>query len=211
MNRSFRRTAKVLASLTAGLALLAMPAGASAGFLPDVGRVKAWWPLAEGGGQKINDWSGYGNHGFLGSTPQADANDPAWVRGIFNTRELNFGGDDFVTIPGTSSLNNPKFSVSLWVRAPQSPGTFKYLLEQGSKDCTSASFGLSTGNNGGLQYYGWDGANQVPSGGAQPEQIWDGKWHNVIATYNGSSGRLWRGGKGFWGAPRSPPPPRHHH
>jgi hypothetical protein len=195
MYRSPRRTLKVLASITAALAFMAMPSGASAAGLPDVGRVKAWWPLAEGGGQTINDWSGYGNQGFLGSTPQSDANDPAWVRGIFNTWALNFGGDDYVTIPGTSSLNNPVFSVSLWVRAAQSPGQFKYLISKGSNGCGAASYGLTTASNGGLMFYVWDGQNAIPSGGVPPEAIWDGKWHNVVATWNGSAATFWLDGK----------------
>lgn len=206
MIRSSRRTKQVLVSLTAALTLMAAPATASAGFFPDVGRVKAWWPLAEGSGQKINDWSGYRNHGFLGSTPQADANDPTWVTGIFNTRALNFGGDDFVTIPGTSSLENSKFSISLWTRAPQSPGQFRYLFAKGSLDCVTASFGISTGLNGGLQAYVWDGANQVPTGGVGPEQIWDGKWHNVVLTYDGSAARMFLDGKDLGQPPGSANP-----
>jgi hypothetical protein len=204
---SHRRTAKVLASLTAAAALMAMPGAASAALLPDVGRIKAWWPLAEGGGQKINDWSGYGNHGFLGSTPKADANDPAWVRGIFNTWALSFGGDDFVTIPGTSSLENPKFSISLWVRAAQSPGQFKYLLAKGSDECRTASYGLTTGGGGGLYFYVWNGQNQVLSGGANPEQVWDGKWHNVIATFDGTSSSFWLDGKNLGTPPGQTLPP----
>ena len=51
--------------------------------------------MNEGKGQSVRDWSGNGNHGFLGSTPAADANDPAWVKGIFFGSALNFSGDDY--------------------------------------------------------------------------------------------------------------------
>jgi hypothetical protein len=207
MIRSSRRTTKVLASITAALTLMVAPATASAGFLPDVGRVKAWWPLAEGSGQKISDWSGYKNHGFLGSTPQADSNDPAWVTGIFNTRALSFGGDDFVTIPGTSSLENNKFSISMWVRSAAAPAPFSYLLAKGSDECTTASYGLTTGGNGGLYFYVWNGQSQVLSGGAQPEQIWDGKWHNVVATFDGTSSGFWLDGKSLGTPPGTTLPP----
>jgi hypothetical protein len=55
------------------LFLLAVPGAASAAVdFP----LRGWWPLNEGRGQTVYDYSGKGNHGFLGSTRQADANDP---------------------------------------------------------------------------------------------------------------------------------------
>ncbi|GAF91981.1 unnamed protein product, partial [marine sediment metagenome] len=38
-----------------------------------------YWDFDEGEGQVAYDLSPYGNHGRLGSTPNADASDPAWV------------------------------------------------------------------------------------------------------------------------------------
>ena len=162
MIRSSRRTTKVLASITAAVALMAAPASASAAWLPDVGKIKAWWPLAEGSGQKINDWSGYKNHGFLGSTPQADANDPAWVSGIFNTRALSFGGDDFVTIPGTSSLENNKFSISLWTRAASRRARSRTCSPRAATSARRPRTASTTGGNGGLYFYVWDGHEPGP-------------------------------------------------
>jgi hypothetical protein len=193
MKRSSRRTASVLASLAATLSLLAVPAGASAAF--DFPKIKAWWPLAEGRGQTVMDWSGNGNHGTLGSTPGVDSNDPTWVKGIFNTNALNFGGDDFVAIRDSNALRLPSFTVSMWVRSASSPGAFSYLLSKGSDECTSASWAISTGNNGGLQSYVWDGNTQKPSGGAEPAEVWNGKWHNVAMTYDGTSTRLFLDGR----------------
>jgi hypothetical protein len=60
----------------------------------------------EGRGQVLCDYSGNGNHGQLGSTPQADTNDPLWT-----PQGLEFDGvDDYVSLgtrvalPGTSGL-----------------------------------------------------------------------------------------------------------
>src|SRR5688572_18505270 len=114
MTRSLRRTTSVLASLAATVSLLAAPAGASAaGF--DFS-LKAWWPLAEGKGQKVYDLSGQGNHGTLGSTPNVDSNDPSWVKGIFWGNALNFGGDDFITVKDDSALRQSRFTVSMLAR-----------------------------------------------------------------------------------------------
>ena len=188
---SVRRTAKVLVPIMVTLGLVAAPAGAST---IDIGKVRGWWPMNEGRGQTIYDWSGNGNHGTLGSTPAADANDPAWIKGIFYGSALNFGGDDFVSIPNSTSLQPSKFTISLWVRAPQSPGQFKYLLAKGSNACVAASWGLWTASNGGLEFYVFDGNNFVRSNGVV-NGIWDGKWHNVSATWDGTTATLFIDGK----------------
>ncbi len=71
---NFRKVS--LAAVTATLALAA-PSAAQANTFPLVG----WWPMNEGSGQTVRDWSGRGNHGFLGSTTAVDDNDPSWIRG----------------------------------------------------------------------------------------------------------------------------------
>ena len=191
MPLSFHRTAKVLAPILAALALLAIPATAPAA---DFGKVKGWWPLNEGRGQTVRDWSGNRNHGILGSTPSADANDPSWIKGIFSGSGLNFGGDDFVQIPDSNALKPERFTLSLWVRAPQSPGPFSYLLAKGSNQCVAASYGIWTASNGGIEFYIWDGNNLVRSTSAV-DGVWDGRWHNVSATYDGTTARLYIDGK----------------
>ena len=45
---------------------------------PEVGLV-GYWNLDEGAGQTVNDLSGYGNQGYLGSGTGTDAADPVWV------------------------------------------------------------------------------------------------------------------------------------
>ncbi len=70
------RLLSVAAPAAAAIAL-ALPGVASAADFP----LRGWWPIAEGKGQVIKDWSGKGNHGFLGETPQADSHDPSWVKG----------------------------------------------------------------------------------------------------------------------------------
>ena len=201
MNLSVRRTAKVLTPILVTLGLVASPAQA-AGI--DIGKVRGWWPMNEGKGQTIYDWSGYRNHGTLGSTPGADANDPAWIKGIFWGSALNFSGDDFVSIPASSSLAPSKFTVSLWTRAPQSPGQFQYLLAKGSNECVSASYGLWTSSAGGLEFYVWNGSGIVRANTVDP--VWDGRWHNVTATWDGSNAQVFIDGKSQGAATNSPAP-----
>jgi concanavalin A-like lectin/glucanase superfamily protein len=202
MHPSVRRTVKVLLPLVAMLGLLAAPSGASA---LDFGKVTGWWPLNEGRGQTIYDWSGQGNHGTLGSTPVADANDPTWIKGIFWGSALNFGGDDFVKIPNDNSLEPGRFTISLWVRAPQSPGQFKYLLAKGNDACQGSSYGIWTASSGGIEFYVGNGHDFVRAAGTA-NGVWDGRWHNVSATYDGFQAKLYLDGKDLGDIPGSPDP-----
>ena len=173
------------------LVCLSMPATASAAYDWPLG---GWWPMNEGRGQTIYDWSGNGNHGQLGSTAGVDANDPSWIRGRFFGSALNFGGDDFVRIRSSKALEPEKVTVSLWFRGNGSPGTYKYLIAKGGDNCTAASYGLETGWNGGLWFYIWNGTQQIGSGYADPS-VWDGKWHHAAGTFDGTLTKLFIDGK----------------
>jgi hypothetical protein len=55
------------------------------------GGLQVYYLFSEGSGQTLNDFSGLGNHGTLGSTAGADTNDPTWA-----TAGLSFSTDDYV-------------------------------------------------------------------------------------------------------------------
>jgi hypothetical protein len=185
-----RRGATVAAPILAAAAL-AFPSAASAQGFP----LEGWWPLAEGKGQVIRDWSGHGNHGFLGSTPNADNNDPTWVKGAWFGYGLRFDGvDDYASIPDSPDLHPQKLTVSTWFRGDGSPGPYKYLLARGGDACVAASYGINTDYNGGLSFYIWDGTQQHWSGLAGQE-VWDGKWHHVAGTWDGVNSRMYIDGK----------------
>jgi hypothetical protein len=176
--------ARLVAACTVVGALLA-PTTASAGI---VDSLRGWWPMWEGRGQLVYDWSGHGNTGTLGSTPGPDTNDPTWIRGFLGSA-LNFGGDDFVRIKDTADLEPAAVTASAWVRAPQSPGQFKYIMGKGASGCLGASWGLYTGDDGQIAFYVWDGRNYTRTP-AVAGGIWDGRWHHVAGTYDGSTVKL---------------------
>src|SRR6476469_925271 len=123
------------AAVTAATIALAAPSAASAQSFPLVG----WWPMNEGSGQTVRDWSSRGNNGFLGSTPQADANDPSWIKGVFLGSALRFAGDDFVTIPTTNdALEAPRLTVAAWIGGDSSPGWSRYIVSKGSIECLTS-------------------------------------------------------------------------
>jgi hypothetical protein len=57
------------------------------------------WRFDQRGGQKLVDYSGYGNHGQLGSAAGSDTSDPTWT-----VQGLLFGVDDYVQVADAPSL-----------------------------------------------------------------------------------------------------------
>jgi hypothetical protein len=193
MLRRVTRHRAFIVCTTAVLAALCLPGAASASDFP----LSGYWPLNEGRGQVVRDWSGNGNHGQLGSTPGVDANDPAWIRGIYGwSYGLHFDGGDFVSIPDSTDLEPQQLTVSAWFRGTGSPGNFRYLVAKGSNLCQNASYGLYTGTAGGMAFYvsslqddEWTRSPEAPA------TVWDGKWHNAAGTWDGSVARLFIDGK----------------
>jgi hypothetical protein len=171
-----------LATLVALTVVLAAPA--SAGALPLVG----YWPMLEGRGQVVHDFSGRGNNGVLGTSTAVEAFDPSWIRGgLFGA--LHFAGGQMVTIPDSASLEPAQVTVLALVRGSASPGTWRYVVSKGALGCTAGSYGLYTGFGGGMAFYVYDGTDFFVSPEA-PASIWNGKWHVVAGTFDGSTVRV---------------------
>jgi hypothetical protein len=192
----------VLRTLRAALAVaaisLAIPAAANAGSFGFP--LEGWWPLNEGAGQTVRDWSGNSNHGFLGTSNVVDDADPAWTDGVLWGSALRFYGDDRVTIPASENLRPQRLTVSAWVRYKQSefgsatPGIFKYPISMGGNGCDVSSYGMVTGVGEGLQFYIASNGQYIVT----PESstaLWDGNWHHVAGTFDGAKVRLYVDGK----------------
>jgi hypothetical protein len=186
------RIRSLAVAIVAAAGLAALPATAGASGFPLVG----WWPMNEGSGQVIHDYSGHGNNGMLGTTAGVDDNDPTWIPGVFFGSALRFDGNDGVRIPDSTSLEPSKLTLSAWVRHTNSPGPFRYIVSKGANACNSGSYGLYTPENGGVAFYISDGSQQfVRSPLALPASVWDGNWHNVAGTFDGSTVRLFVDGQ----------------
>ena len=192
MHRTLARARLVGAAVT--ILALAGPATASAGVLDSL---RGWWPMWEGRGQLVNDWSGHGHAGQLGSTGGVDDNDPTWIRSGFLglIPALRFDGDDFVRIPDSNDLEPERVTVAAWVRATQSPGTFRYIVGKGADNCSGSSYALGTFNHGGIGFIAYHNGNWVRTWQVYPDLVWDGKWHFVAGTYDGTTARLFLDGK----------------
>jgi Concanavalin A-like lectin/glucanases superfamily len=104
-----------------------------------------------------------------------------------------------VHIDNSSSLEPQQLTLSLSFRGTSSPGVAKYLLSKGGQNCTAASYAIHTSWNGGIGFYVWDGEGQVGAGSA-PATVWDGKWHNASATWDGTRALLFIDGVKYDGA-----------
>jgi len=193
-------TRKLTVCAAAATVCLALPASASAGFfnLP----LEGYWPMNEGSGQVVRDWSGNGNHGQLGASPTPDSNDPTWVRGVFGLGSgLSFDGiNDFVAIPDDPTLEPSRITVETWFRRSGSPGRVTYLISKGGDRCEAGSYGLYSTETGDLAFYVYDGTTWVRSPAAAPS-VWDGRWHHVAGTFDGKFVKLFVDGKQIGSAP----------
>jgi hypothetical protein len=181
-HRTGMRSFAVLAVLAC--ALVASVAPASAAPLPLVG----YWPMLEGSGQVVHDFSGRGNNGVLGSSTAVEASDPTWIRGgLFGA--MRFGGGQVVSIPASASLEPAQVTVLALVRGSASPGQWRYVVSKGALGCTTGSYGLYSGFGGGMAFYVYGGSAFYVSPEA-PTSVWDGKWHVVAGTFDGTTVRL---------------------
>jgi hypothetical protein len=160
--------------------------------------IMAAWPIDEGSGQSVRDYSGHDNNGVLGGSRLADSGDPAWIAlpssRYYRRSALRFSGDDFVTVPDSATLEPTRISVGAVVRATGSPGAFRYVVSKGAMQCLSASYGLYTGHDGGLSFYVSNGTQVVMSADAGAG-LWDGAWHVVLGTFDGAVVRLFVDGR----------------
>jgi hypothetical protein len=144
------------------------------------------WQLNEGAGTFAGDSSGFGNNGTV-------SGETTWVSG-HEGMALNFTGNTGqVQVPSSASLEpQTGVSVAAWVKHAGSPGSYAYLVTKGVNGCIAASYGLYTGPNGGLQFYVSHNQGSVymdsPDSGAG---VWDGNWHLVVGTFDGTTVRLY--------------------
>lgn len=166
---------------------LALPASAPAA------TVVGEWAFDEGGGLVAHDISGSGLHGRLGVEAGPDGADPTWVPGVAGSA-LRFDGGDAVVVPDSSVLEPARVSIEAWVRRQGTPGAYAYVLSKGSRGCDFSSYGLYTGAGRGIAFYVSNGSGYVVSPAAGTNQIWNGDWHHVVGSFDGSRVRLYLDG-----------------
>lgn len=103
---------------------------------------------------------------------------------------LSFDGiDDYVAVPDSTILEPSNVTVEAWVKRLGSPGTYKYIVGKHYGPGWN-SYGLYTRTSGGLWFYIGTGITYYPSPDAGAG-VWDGNWHHVAGTFDGSYVRLY--------------------
>jgi hypothetical protein len=144
------------------------------------------WPLDEGTGTVVHDFSGHGSDGVITGGAQ-------WMPGFSGTA-LNFdGATSQVRVPDDVALEPAAaVTVTAWLKGSNPGGSFAYIVAKGAQRCNAASYGLYTGPDRGLSFYvsqqGGDSYTRSPDAGSR---VWDGRWHFVVGTYDGRSVRLY--------------------
>ena len=172
------------------LALSAAPAAALASHSDLAGH----WPLdviENDDGQGTPDLSGHGNTGQVYDVSPEPGRLGSAMRfngDLSRVSTFPFDGNEF------SALEPKWLTVSAWVKRAGAPGNLRYLVAKGASGCDAASYGLYTGGtlavSDGLRFYVYDGLTARTSPVAGP-QLWDGGWHAVAGTFDGSLVRLY--------------------
>ena len=194
------RVRRVVATLTLGAAfVLAAQVSPAAAAPVLVGQ----WNFDEADGQVVQDSGPFGLDGLLGSSPAVDAEDPLRIAGA-SGGALQVGDGAFVSVADRRRLDLKTLTVETVANAPSSPGTYRYLVVHGSRDCFAGAYGLYTAENGGLAFYVFDGERFFVSASAAPEIVWDGQWHRVTGSFDGRLVRVFVDGREV-GAPLATP------
>jgi PKD repeat protein len=187
---------RLVHALAAGLAALAisLPASAVAAELP-----AAEWHLDQvSGGAETPDSSGNGR--------PLEVTGAGLVPGRFGNA-LSFEAGDNALLGEAKSLGLEPAAVTAmaWVKKTTgAPGNFRYVIGKGASACTGASWGLYTGAGGGMQFYVKEGATTFQSPAATAAAVWDGNWHAVAGSFDGSTVRLYVDGAEVGGGTAAP-------
>lgn len=138
-----------------------------------------------------------------GSTPDSSRfNDNGTVVGTPTTvPDGRFGGalsfpakGDAIDAGQVATLQPTNVSVFAWVRSSSPVPQVKNIVAQGGQDsCSYASYALYTGGSteaAGVRFYIHANSTDYVTPPA-PQTIWDGQWHAVLGTYDGSTVRLY--------------------
>lgn len=146
-----------------------------------------------------NDISGNGLNGTLTGAA-------THVTGRYG-QALNFDGNSWVSIADASILEPTQITVEAWVKRSGSPGGCCYVVSKYLPDRYGgySSYGLYTGG-GGISFYvgnsgSWTASPEVPAA-----SVWNGNWHHVAGTFDGTNVKLYFDGDPFDGTPTTAQP-----
>lgn len=113
-------------------------------------------------------------------------------------------------------LETPQVTLLAWIRQSGNPGTLRYIAgrgDDGSPTCGGSTYALYTGYPGkaGLHFYVRSGPTAAAtfSAPASDAAVFDGQWHLVAGTYDGTAAQLYVDGAPVGPATPAAPPLRY--
>lgn len=141
-------------------------------------------------------WPGDGNANDVAGQNNGTATPTVTYEAAEVAQGFRFNASDTATsvvrVPNTPSLQPAALTVEAWVKATAAPGAYKYIVSKSDDNCSS-SYGLYS-HGGGLAFYVKTGAGCYGNVQFSPDPgpgIWDGSFHHVVGTYDGSFVRLY--------------------
>jgi len=177
-----RKIFSILFALVLAVSLMLVPA-ASVGASPGPGIVGLWH--LDG---NANDSSGNNLNGTVSPSGAS------FVSGKFG-QALSVDGTGYVQVPDSTLLEPSEITVEAWVKRLGSPGSTRYIVSKylPNKHGAYSSYGLYTGS-GGLRFYIGYSGSWIGSPQASASAVWDGDWHHVAGTFDGSQIKLYLDG-----------------
>ena len=153
-----------------------------------------------GGGSNTLDYSGYAGitagqvswykakgdaKDAIGGNNGVTVGDVQFTQGVIGQAFRFNGVDSYVQVPNSPALEPTTVSVEAWVNSSVVK-PYGYIVDKGDFGGEAGSYALYTSGNSGLAFY--------VSGGESPNAgpgIWDGNWHHVVGTFDGTTVRLY--------------------
>ena len=145
--------------------------------------VVGWWRFDEGAGDVALDYSGNGNEG----TRIIDGGGSDWVPDLVLGGGYNFGDQSYFNCDNSESLNftSPGISIEAWVYYP-SLSSSSGIIHKGNQDGGSGQYVLVFTNQNVSFRLNWSAGTALAIGPFSANI-----WHHIIATYDGSSMKIY--------------------
>ena len=142
------------------------------------------WAFDEESGQTVDDATGNGHVGQLGSASGTDSADPAWTDGVTGGALQFDGSNDRVVVPDDPELRiGPSFTVEAWVNRGSSSSS-DVILSKG--DSNERNFLLLIDSSSRIDFR-WEVSGGSNHGALSAAQNWTG-WHHVACVYDAAAG-----------------------
>ena len=148
---------------------------------PTAPNLISYWKF-DGEETGLNDFTSFGNNGVLTGTE-------SYVEGKIG-KALNFDGSSYITLANEPNFDfertNP-FSISFWLKSGTSQD-LKSIVYKGA-DINSQGWGIFVRSDSNIhfQLVNTDSSNEIEVRSISISDLFDGMWHHICITYDGSS------------------------